>query len=102
MSPNVILEPQHNYQAVTQPQWVEAMQKKLTALDNNNTWTVLSLPPEKKTVGFRWVYKVKYHSNGEVERYKARLVAKGYTQSEGIDYHDTSHRLQKWSQLELF
>lgn len=27
--------------------------------------------------------------NGEVERYKARLVAKGFTQSAGIDYHET-------------
>lgn len=35
------------------------------------------------------MYKIKYQSNGEVQRYKARLVAKGYTQSEDIDYHDT-------------
>lgn len=85
----VILEPQHFYQAVTQPQWVEAMQKELSALEQNNTWVLMPLPPGKKTIGCKWVYKVKYRSNGEIERYKARLVAKGYTQSEGIDYHDT-------------
>jgi hypothetical protein len=27
--------------------------------------------------------------NSSIERYKARLVAKGYTQSEGLDYHET-------------
>lgn len=47
------------------------------------------MPPRKNTVGCRWVYKVKRHANGSIERYKARLVAKGFTQEEEIDYHET-------------
>lgn len=43
---------------------------------------------EKNAISSKWVYKIKYKTNREVERYKPRLVAKGYNQKEGLDYHE--------------
>jgi len=40
-------------------------------------------------VGYKWIYKIKTHSDRSIERYKTRLVAKGFTQEYEIDYEET-------------
>lgn len=82
-------EPKTFIQVVQDSRWIEAMNKELDALESNNTWILVPLPSGKQTIGCRWVFKIKYLANGEVDRFKARLVAKGYTQEPGVDFHDT-------------
>ncbi|GJU54138.1 ribonuclease H-like domain-containing protein [Tanacetum coccineum] len=43
------------------------------------------LPKDKKAIGSKWIYKIKYRPSGEVDRYKARLVAQGFGQKKVID-----------------
>ena len=80
-------EPHTYAQAILDPHWQKEMDEELSALQLNQTWTLTPLPAGQKPIGCKWVYKIKYNSNGSVDRYKARLVAKGYTQIEGVDYH---------------
>ncbi|KAL0444323.1 UNVERIFIED_CONTAM: Retrovirus-related Pol polyprotein from transposon RE2 [Sesamum latifolium] len=67
-------------------EWQQAMHQELTALKENKTWKVVELLPDKRAIGYKWVYKVKLKPDGSVDRYKACFVAKGYNKIEGIDF----------------
>src|SRR5438445_4636149 len=71
------------------PKWLNAMQEEFQALKKNDTWDIVSLPPEKRAVRFKLIFTVKQTPEGKVDRYKARLVTKGYTQTYGVDYEET-------------
>nr|CAD1835727.1 unnamed protein product [Ananas comosus var. bracteatus] len=82
------IEPRNYSQAMKDPRWRDAMAQEINGLEDNGTWTVEDLPPNKKPIGCK-VYKVKRRADGSVEHYKARLIAKGFAQIEGLDFHKT-------------
>nr|GEU93286.1 hypothetical protein [Tanacetum cinerariifolium] len=83
------VEPKTYLEASQHKHWVDAMNDEMDALYRNNTWEIVDLPVGRKAVGSKWVWKIKYKSDGEIERYKARLVTKGFNQREGIYYDET-------------
>lgn len=72
-------EPHTFAQASKNPNWLAAIANEIQALELNNTWTVVTLPPGKFPIGCKCVFKIKLKADGSIERYKARLVAKGFT-----------------------
>ncbi|XP_073129675.1 uncharacterized protein [Henckelia pumila] len=81
--------PRSVQEALIVPEWRKDILEEMHALKQNNTWSVVELPQGKNTVGCKWIFTVKYKSDGSIDRYKARLVAKGFTQTYGIDYTET-------------
>ena len=53
------------------------------------TWDLVSLPPYRKAVGCKWVFREKENADGIVNRYNARLVAKGFHQVAGSDFNES-------------
>ncbi|GJY67067.1 ribonuclease H-like domain-containing protein [Tanacetum coccineum] len=68
---NKIQEPATYLEAVKDSRWIDAMNQEMEALNGNKTWEIIDLPSNKKSIGSKWVFKVKYKANGEVERFKA-------------------------------
>ena len=71
------------------PHWHRAMNLEFDALLKNHTWNLVPSSPSQNLIGCKWVFKVKRHADGSIERFKARLVAKGFHQQLGIDYGET-------------
>jgi hypothetical protein len=69
--------------------WYKAAVKEMQAHIENSTWELVKLPPGRKAIGSKWVFKVKRNANGSVVHYKACLVAQGFSQRPGIDFNET-------------
>ena len=82
-------EPATFEEASRDKKWKMAMDEEIQALTDNKTWILVPKKDEMKPIGCKWVYKVKYNSDGSISRFKARLVAKGYAQKFGLDYEET-------------
>ena len=77
------------------------MEQEFHALLRNKTWTLVPPPPRVNVIDSKWVFKVKKHSDGSIERYKARLVARGFRQRHGLDYEDTFSPVVKPTTIRL-
>lgn len=63
------------------PKWKQIVLEEKLAFEKNETWEIVKKLEEKTLVGCKWVFIVKYNSNGEIDHYKAILVSKGFTQT---------------------
>lgn len=79
--------------------WLAAMNDEIESMRVNDTWEMVQLPRDRKTIKNKWVFAKKTDSFGNVVKYKARLVAKGFTQREGIDYTETFSPVARYNSL---
>ena len=88
-------EPKSVKQALQDSKWHTAMTGEFNALQRNNTWTLVPLPPNRNAIGCKCVFRVKENSDSSVKKYKARLVAMGSDQKFGFDFHETFYPVIK-------
>ena len=75
-------------EAMKEKHWRKAMEIEIASIEKNHTWKLVDPPPNVKSIGVKWIFKVKRDASGKISKYKARLVAKGYVQRFGIDYEE--------------
>lgn len=61
----------------------------------------MKLPPNRKAITSKWIFKIKTKTNGTLNKYKARLVAHGFIQIQGIDYVETISPVVKLNSIKV-
>lgn len=83
---------------VNSEKWQAAMREEMDSLLKNRTWDLVSLPPNRRPLRNKWVYKLKEEAEGN-KRFKARLVVKGFDQERGIDFNEIFSLLVKMTTI---
>ena len=55
--------------SVHSSEWLEAMKDEMKSMSSNGVWDLEEIPKGAKTIGCKWVYKVKRDSRGNVEMF---------------------------------
>jgi hypothetical protein len=58
--------------------WLEAMKSEIRSMYDNQVWTLVDIPSDRKTVENEWIFKKKTDADGNVTVNKDWLVAKGF------------------------
>ncbi|KAL0444536.1 UNVERIFIED_CONTAM: Retrovirus-related Pol polyprotein from transposon RE2 [Sesamum latifolium] len=99
---STLQEPRCYKQAITQPEWVDAMHQELLALEKNSTWEITPLPAGKQAIGCRWCTSSNFGLMVQWNGVKRGWFAKGFSQVEGVDYVDYFSPVAKAVTLRLF
>ena len=96
------MEPKKVEEALTDRDWVVAMQEELNQFEHQKVWKRIPRPKHRKVIDTMWVFKNKLDEEGIVTENKAILVAKGYSQAEGIDYDETCAPVARFEAIRMF
>jgi hypothetical protein len=58
--------------------WLEAMNSEMGSMYENQVWTLVYLPSDRKAIENKWIFNKKTYDDGNMTVYKAQLVAKGF------------------------
>lgn len=78
-------EPDSVYKALQDPKWFTTMKKEYITSIKNGTRSLVLRTTYHIVVCNKWVYRVKYNTDGSLTKYKVRLVAKGFQQVVGVN-----------------
>ncbi|CAI7771138.1 unnamed protein product [Closterium sp. NIES-53] len=97
-------EPKTLAEALSGPdaeKWKQSVKEEYDSLLETETWELCELPPGKKAISSKPIFRHKYGPDGELTRYKLRLVAKGFQQTKGKDFDEIFAPVRKGTTLRV-
>nr|GEV25380.1 retrovirus-related Pol polyprotein from transposon TNT 1-94 [Tanacetum cinerariifolium] len=96
------VEPKNFKQAITEPSWIDEMQKEIHEFKRLQVWELVPCLDKVLLIKLKWIYKVKTNEFGGVLKNKARLVAHGFRQEEGIDFEESFAPVARIEAIRIF
>ncbi|GKC26698.1 hypothetical protein Tco_1033992 [Tanacetum coccineum] len=83
--------------------WIDAMNAEIEALNENHTWEITDLPPNRKAIGNKWIYKIKYKSSdvnnaflyGDLDADIYMTIPKGFANKDNKNKLSQEYKLSK-------
>nr|GFA14272.1 Gag-Pol polyprotein [Tanacetum cinerariifolium] len=74
------MEPKNVKEAMTDPAWIDSMQKELLQFKRLAVWVIVPAPDNISPLTLKWLFKNKHDEEQTVIQNKSRLVVRGYRQ----------------------
>lgn len=75
-----LTEARHVKQSLGHEGWKQSMEDEYSAKIKNNTWSLVPHLLGRKTVGSKWVWRVKKLKTGLLDKQKSHFMAQGFHQ----------------------
>nr|GEV19674.1 hypothetical protein [Tanacetum cinerariifolium] len=96
------MEPKNVKEAMTDPAWIESMQKELLQFKMMDVWVLVPASDNISPLTLKWIFKNKNDEENTIIRNKSRLVVRGYRQEEGIDFEESFAPVARMEAIRIF
>nr|GFA86294.1 putative ribonuclease H-like domain-containing protein [Tanacetum cinerariifolium] len=96
------MEPKNVKEAMTDPAWIDSMQKELFQFKRLDVWVLVPASDNTSHLTLKWLFKNKHDEEQTVIRNKSRLVVRGYRQEEGIDFEESFASVARMEAIRIF
>jgi Reverse transcriptase (RNA-dependent DNA polymerase) len=76
-------------ESVNSHKLIKSIDEEIKSMYNDKVWDIIPLPEGVKPIDYKWIFKNKKNSKGNMKRYKAWFVTKKITQKENINFMKT-------------
>nr|GEW61310.1 hypothetical protein [Tanacetum cinerariifolium] len=96
------MEPKNVKEAMTDPAWINSMQKELLQFKRLDVWVFVPAPDNISPLTLKWLFNNKHDEEQTVIRNKSRLVVRGYRQEEGVDFEESFAPVARMEAIKIF
>nr|GEX52881.1 retrovirus-related Pol polyprotein from transposon TNT 1-94 [Tanacetum cinerariifolium] len=96
------MEPKNVKEAMTDPAWIDSMQKELLQFKRLDVWVLVPAPDNISPLTLKWSFKNKHDEEQTVIRNKSHLVVRGNCQEERINFEESFAPVARMEAIRIF